>query len=52
MMRQTKPVYSEEFCLTVVKRSDKKLSSLVAISHQLGVSLKQIQQWCSQLDKR
>jgi transposase-like protein len=48
-MRQTKQVYSEEFCLTVVKRSDKKLSSLVAIAHQLGVSLQQVHQWCRQL---
>jgi transposase-like protein len=50
-MRQTKQVYSEEFCLTVVKQSDKKLSSLVAIAHQLGVSLQQVHKWCRQLQR-
>ncbi len=49
MMRQTKHVYSEEFCLEVVKQSDHKRSTLVAIAHQLGVSLQQIYQWRSQL---
>jgi len=49
MLRQTKQVYSEEFCLKVVKRSDKKLSTLVAIAHRLGVSLPQVHQWCREL---
>jgi transposase-like protein len=48
-MRQTKTVYSEEFCLTVVRKSDKKLSSLTMIAHQLGVSIQQVHQWCRQL---
>ncbi|MDX1472859.1 hypothetical protein [Reinekea sp. G2M2-21] len=48
-MHQTKPVYSEEFCLTVIKQSDRKFSTLVTLAHQLGVSVKQVQQWCLEL---
>jgi transposase-like protein len=49
MSHQYRAEYSEEFCLEVVRKSDKKLSTLVAIAHQLGVSLQQIQIWRNQL---
>ena len=49
MNNHYRAAFSEEFCLEVVRKSDKKLSTLAAIAHHLGVSLQQIHSWRRQL---